>query len=482
MVTSVVIYISSTSIRTLQEDIMRYRLEVIKEYSETEYSTLERVNLDTVQRYSEQAKERVFEFVRNTEVPGGYFLIIDSESELIFHSIENVETHDLPPNTAKYLSNHIGSDEILRYEHDERTYLSVFDYFEPWDWFILVVVDREIIFENVDAAINLALLTSAAAIVIAVVVMHFITKGVSKPIEELTEGTVAMAKGNYDIRVPSGRGDEFGELAGAFNRMAEEIEDNFKQIQTKSESLSLLASFAAGMSHDIKTPIGNTLTVISFLESELGSLQETYDNDLLSKDKLERFLGQSHESIDIITKNINQATELVTSFKTVSVDQLNREKRWIELKEYIIEIQRALKPRLKNTKHQIIISSTENIHILTYPGAISQIVTNLIVNSLVHGFENVDEGVMEIELSKVEGDIILIYRDNGIGISKDHLHEIYNAFFTTKHDQGGSGLGMHIIYNLVKSLLNGSVDCISEVGKGVEFTIIFPDESVDSNI
>jgi len=480
MITAVVIYISNTRIQSLQYDIMRYRLEVVKEYAQSEYETLKRVNVQNVDLYVEESKARIYEFINSTEVPGGYFLIVDSNNGLVFHSDESQSGVILPESTSEYFRNNIGNTEITKFRYDSKLYLTYFDYFEPWDWFVVVVADREVIFEDVNSAINISLLTSMAALIIAVVSVNIISRSISKPIEDLSEGTLALKKGNYNVRVAKGNNDEFGELAESFNTMAKEIEDNFTQIRSKSESLSLLASFAAGMAHDLKTPIGNTTTVISYLETELENLRKTYNEEKLSKDVLERFLESSKEATDIITKNTQQASELINGYKTVSVDQLNREKRWIDLEKYFEEILLALRPRLKNTNVNVNINCPETIKIWTYPGAISQIVTNLIVNSLVHGFENREHGLINIELNKNNNDISMIYNDNGVGISEDNLKNIYDAFFTTKHGQGGSGLGMHIIYNLVKSLLHGTVECESEQGEGVEFTIVFPDESFDS--
>ncbi len=480
IVTSVVGYISVSNIQELQYDIMRYRLDVVEEYIHSEYATLERVKLQEVDLYVSESKERVFDFISNITVPGGNFLIINSEAELLFHTDPTKVTVNMPIETNTYLKNNLLNDEIVTYIFENNTYLSHYDYFEPWDWYIMVVVDRQVIFESINNAIKLAVMTAVATIIIAFVLVHVISRSISKPVEGLTAGTISLKQGDYSTRISNDKEDEFGDLADSFNMMAEEIEDQFTQVRTKSENLSLLASFAAGMSHDLKTPIGNTTTVITYMETELNSLRDAYENDNLSKEFLENYLETGRESVDILNKNNIQATELVSGYKTVSVDQLNREKRSINLEDYINEVLMALRPRIKNTKHLIQVSSEEPIITRTYPGAISQIVTNLIMNSLVHGFENIEKGIIQIEIKRIASDISIVYKDDGIGITKENLTNIYDAFFTTKHNQGGSGLGMHIIYNLVKSLLHGTVDCKSDVGKGVEFTIIIPDESFDS--
>ena len=478
LVTSTVIYTSNLSIRTLQEDIMRYRLEVLYEYISTEYQTLERVNLENTKLYVGEARERIYSFISSTELNGGYFLIMNSENDLVFHTAKS--DLSMPQQSSALLASNLEADMFLQYSFEGREFLAVYDYFEKWDWYIMVVADRDIIFNNVNRSVNLALVAGVSALIIAGYSLQVISKSISKPLEVLTNGTMKMKEGDYSSRVLIERSDEIGDLAGAFNDMAEEIEDNFIQIRAKSESLSLLASFAAGMAHDLKTPIGNSTTVISFMDAELVKLQAAYDSDRLKKDTLVEYLKESAESIDILTKNINHASELVTGYKTVSVDQLNREKRWIDLKEYVDEIIYTLRPKFKNTNYKVNNLVKEDLSIWTYPGALSQILTNLLVNSLVHGFDGREHGEINILMERRDGNIEMVYTDDGVGISEENLQYIYNAFFTTKHDQGGSGLGMHIIYNLVKSLLNGKVVCESALGKGVKFTIVFPDETLDS--
>lgn len=474
-VTATVVYTSSVSLRALQEDIMKYRVEVIYEYTASEYNTLSRVNLDSTKRYVEEAKNSIFEFIKETELPGGLFIIIDSNNNIVFHT--GSAELEMPVRTSQYLAENIEKDIQIKYQHEGRKYLTYYEYFEPWDWYVLAVADRDIIFEDVDNAVRLAFASGFAALVIAGYSLNIIARTISRPVEDLTKGTIAMKNGDYDVRVGVKGTDEIGELAIAFNSMAEEIEDNFTQIRAKSESLSLLASFAAGMSHDLKTPIGNSTTVISFMESELKKFQSLYKEDRLTKEKLESYIREIDESLNILGKNNTQASELVTGYKTVSVDQLNRERRWIDLKGYVDEVIYALRPKLKKTNYEINNLVDEGLTTWTYPGALSQILTNLVVNSLIHGFENRDEGIINIAITKEGGNIVMVYTDDGIGISEDHLKKLYDAFFTTKHDQGGSGLGMHIIYNLVKSLLHGTVECESALGQGVKFTIVFPDES-----
>ena len=156
----------------------------------------------------------------------------------------------------------------------------------------------------------------------------------------------------------------------------------------------------------------------------------------------------------------------------------------IHLKKYLDDILLSLSPRLKNTGHDIEIHCHDNLVIYSHPGAFYQIVTNLIINSLVHGFEGREQGKIIIKMNIRNKKLFFIYFDNGTGIKKDNLKKIFNPFYTTKRSKGGSGLGLHLVYNIVTRILGGSIKCISRSGEGTLFKIIMPlfDRDQNNNI
>src|SRR5262249_52445188 len=161
------------------------------------------------------------------------------------------------------------------------------------------------------------------------------------------------------------------------------------------------------------------------------------------------------EGYQIVLNNLQRASNLVQSFKEVAVDQSIEQKRTFSLKVYLEEILTSMRPKFKRTKYHISVSCDENIVLLSYPGAIAQVITNLLMNSLIHGFENRDEGRITIEVKTSHNSIILHYRDDGNGIPNDILPRIFDPFFTSKRGSGGSGLGLHIVYNLITQKLKG---------------------------
>ena len=164
---------------------------------------------------------------------------------------------------------------------------------------------------------------------------------------------------------------------------------------------------------------------------------------------------------------------MVQSFKQVSVDQSTEQKREFRLKEYIEDVIRSLYPKLKNRNVEISINVGKEIELDSYPGALSQVITNLLMNSVNHGFDDSHKGIIVIAASNTSDVLILEISDNGKGIPEEHIGKIFEPFFTTDKKLG-TGLGLHIVYNLVTQQLNGTISCTSKVKEGTTFKISIP--------
>ena len=241
-----------------------------------------------------------------------------------------------------------------------------------------------------------------------------------------------------------------------------------------SEKMAALGGLVAGITHDINTPVGIGVTATSFLQERLQQLEAAYQAKTLSPKALEEFINEAKQSTSLLTTNLDRASELVASFKQIAVDQASEAMRTINFKEYLTEVVRSLHPKIKKTKHDINISCPDDLTLNLPAGAISQIFTNLIMNSLIHGFEGIDKGNIDIEITDDNEDVCIVYQDNGRGVSAAQLEKLFDPFFTTKRDQGGSGLGTHITMNLVRQTLNGDIEVASEEGKGLVYQIRFP--------
>lgn len=241
----------------------------------------------------------------------------------------------------------------------------------------------------------------------------------------------------------------------------------------EAEKLASLGELVAGIAHEINTPLGIGVTAASHLHEQYEALMAEYKAGELKRPTLERFLETCDQASRILNTNLRRASELIQSFKQVAVDQSSSEQRTINVSKYLDELLLSLRPKLKRTRHTVCIDCDPELSLFTYPGAISQIFTNFIVNSLIHGFEEGDAGHIHISVRENENDIEFEYADDGKGISPEAAGKIFDPFYTTKRGTGSSGLGMHIVYNLVKKTFAGRIKCDTSQ-KGAHFIITFP--------
>lgn len=243
----------------------------------------------------------------------------------------------------------------------------------------------------------------------------------------------------------------------------------------ESEKMAALGGLVAGVAHEINTPIGIGITAASLLAEKATEFFEMYKTGQMKRSQLEKFLDTAMQSSSMVLSNLNRAADLIQSFKQVAVDQSSEKQRTFNLKQYLCEILVSLRAKLKTTRHRVEVRGDETLTLNTYPGALSQIVTNLVMNSLTHAYSSPEDAGHLVFDFKQEGDqIIFEYSDDGKGIPQEHLSKIFDPFFTTKRGQGGSGLGLHIVYNLVTQKLNGTIEGESQVGAGTKFVIKLP--------
>ena len=266
------------------------------------------------------------------------------------------------------------------------------------------------------------------------------------------------------------------ELRRANSTLAESLEElRAAQVRlVQSEKMAALGSLVAGIAHEINTPLGIGVTAASHVELTVRGLQERFAHGQPTRQEMEGFLSSASEACEMVLANLQRAADLIRSFKQVAVDQSSGERRTFSLKPYLDEVLRSLGPQLRRTRHEVLLVCPENLEIDSYPGAYSQIVTNLVLNSLTHGFDGIEHGRIEIEVLREGESLRLRYRDNGRGIAPEHLPKIFDPFFTTKRGLGGSGLGLHVLYNLVTQTLGGTIECRSRPGEGVSFDIDLP--------
>lgn len=359
------------------------------------------------------------------------------------------------------------------------------------------------------------------AILITIWLSQRLSSSLLKPVDELKQviNAVATTK-DYSQRVTRSFAAELGELVNSFNTMLGVIEEynqqrqhhenemrtlnleleqrvsqrtqqlsdslsNLKTAQQKmieQEKLASLGSLVAGVAHEINTPVGVAVTASSHLQYILQQSEREFQQGTLSKQRLQSFYQDMQESSNIISRNLERAAEQVCSFKMVAVDQSSEEIRSFILKDYLQSIILSLRPHFKLTKHQVTLDVPDDLQLESFPGCYSQIFTNLLMNSLIHGFAGIEQGNILIKAHIDANQLYLDYFDDGKGIHPSIKDKIFDPFITTNRQQGGSGLGTYILYNLVTQALKGRIDLVEDVPKGVHFSIQVPLKKTDKQV
>lgn len=240
----------------------------------------------------------------------------------------------------------------------------------------------------------------------------------------------------------------------------------------QSEKLASLGALVAGIAHELNTPIGNGLMAISTLEQRTKTFRTQMAAGLRRSD-LEAFLNQVETGGSIATRNLARAAELITGFKRVAVDQTSVQRRKFELAELVREILLTLQPMFKHSPVQLVVN-VPSITLDGYPGPLGQVISNLVQNALLHGFEGRDQGTIHIDARLDEGQVTLTISDDGCGIAAELVRRVFDPFFTTRLGKGGSGLGLHIVHSIVTGMLGGQIELQRAPGNGASFVITIP--------
>jgi signal transduction histidine kinase/HAMP domain-containing protein len=266
------------------------------------------------------------------------------------------------------------------------------------------------------------------------------------------------------------------ELAGRNQELANALA-NLQQMQeqlVQADKLASLGSIVAAVAHELNTPIGNALTVASTLQQHYQAFNQSIGQGL-RRSVLDEFLQQNQHGCDMLLRNLERAAELVSSFKAVAVDRTSCQRRLFALATVIDETLLTLRPTLKQHPYLIDCEIAAGIQLDSYPGALGQIISNLINNAITHAFAGREHGLMRLRAQLSDhGHLELSFSDDGCGIAAENLKRIFDPFFTTRLGQGGSGLGLNIVYNLISGPLGGSIRVDSALAVGTVFTLRLP--------
>ena len=254
----------------------------------------------------------------------------------------------------------------------------------------------------------------------------------------------------------------------------EELEQTRGEL-VQSEKMASLGRLVAGFAHEINTPIGIAVGGASMIEDEAGQIIKMLDSDEILVDPLILSLKRMAEASSLTLSSLQRSSRLVESFKRTAVDQSNTQLHSFELCQAIQDVVSSLHSEFKRTQIEISVHCQLEQPMFSKPGSLEQMLTNLLMNSIKHGFMDGEQaGIIDISVELVEDDVVLRYRDSGVGMDEITRERIFEPFFTTARGRGGSGLGLFICYNLVTGDLGGSLECKSSPGEGCEFEIRCP--------
>lgn len=397
----------------------------------------------------------------------------------------------------------------------------------PTDWFYITIYPKSIIDGTALAAARGVLLVGVVALVLQLLIISWLMRTrIARPLQQLIQEIKHFSAGREIRPLKIYRRDELGQLGESYNQMQQRIQHHVKELDeeieartvaqaaleemqnsleetvelrtqelmqanealntsldelhtaqsqlVESEKMAALGGLVAGVAHEINTPVGVAVTATSVLKDSQQALQKRFENNQMSRKDLEEFLHQIDETTHMLAHNLNRAVGLVKSFKQVAVDQSSETLREFEVVQYVNEVLISLHPQLKKTAHRINVQADEAIMMFSYPGALAQVLTNLIMNSLEHGFTDKAQGQIEITLKQKDAHLLLDYTDDGVGMSDTELEQLFQPFYTTRRGQGFQGLGTSVIYNVVTHKLAGKVACDSQPGQGLSYHFTIP--------
>jgi len=477
----------------------------------------------------------ISDYLRSIKTKGsGVLYIIDKDWKIIAHSgtedvikiipgtpptAEQMPASEIPnamirESSKQLISKKTDFDKIEKLSIDGKNAFALISRMaEPsdLDWRVVVVIPENDLMGGVKARQTTILLITMVIGIIGIIVGAIILNSVILPILKSANAAKTISEGNWDVQIERSCMYiyETNLLVQGFNTMSEKIRESFNKliaaqseierlhevektnletlVNEKKEELTLamkelaekeklasLGGLVSGIAHEINTPLGVAVSAGSLLENILQNSHKKISDGTMTKSDFVANMESMDESVAIINTNLNRASTLVKSFKQIAVNQSIEERSTFVVSEYIDAILLSLKHVLKHKRHQITVECDPSLKIDSYPGAMSQILTNLIMNSLTHGFQHKEDGEISINIQAISSSLLLTYKDNGKGIEAEILPRIFDPFFTTNRSNGGSGLGLNIIYNIVTSQLKGKITCTSQVNVGTTFKIEFP--------
>lgn len=496
---------------------------------------LEIINIDDFQRYISDQR------IGNT----GYIFVIDSKGEVVLHPfLDGNFFHVEDSNGYRFIQDILRKKNgSITYtwrnpgEESFREKLAVFQYIPDFDWYVVSSTYSEELYRSIDDLSHIYLVILMVSVVILIPSNLLLSHSIVTPLKQVMDKMQTAATGRYDTRIVEVPGchDELNSLSGYFNCFMRELEKSnqelHKQIEEKivaqqqqidlniqleelnqtlekkviertydleasmaelqetqqqlieSEKLAALGGLVAGVAHEVNTPLGISVTATSLVREIINELANAFSEQTLTSEQFSSLMLRLNESTQMLENNLKRASRLICDFKQTAVDQVSESQSEFSVYQTLQALIGSLHSETQKVPVAVVLNIDQAIVMNSLPGVLSQVVSNLVLNSVNHAFptahrerDRESDFIAEItvEIQQDDEEIILTYRDNGIGVS-DHLHQkIFEPFYTTKRGNGGSGLGLNLVYNLVKQKLKGKLEFSSQVNYGVEFRLVLP--------
>ncbi len=380
-------------------------------------------------------------------------------------------------------------------------------------WKVIAIIDRAELEAQAAPLRNLIISVYAFTLLLVLLTIIYATTRITRPLKEMTSLALQMADGHLETtEIHVSTHDELGQLALSFSRMARNLKQSYSNLElrvedrtqdlnaaneelqamnlelnetilqlsrtqdllVKTEKMAALGSLVAGVAHELNTPAGVALTAASHLDSITRKLDALYASNSVKRRHLSEYIEEAGQSTQIILANLEQAIRLVRHFKQISVDQTYEQRQPFYVREYIENTISCFATRLSAAPIRVELDCAAELSIDSFPEAFSQVLSNLLANSLLHAYQPQQQGRIRIAVTRRSTQLLLQYTDDGKGIAADIQDRIFEPFFTTKRESGAIGLGLSIVYNIIAQQFVGTIECSSAPGQGTTFTITLP--------
>ncbi|AHC14292.1 sensor histidine kinase [Salinispira pacifica] len=471
-----------------QYDLIALEQSLVRSQLETSYQQLERLDIADVPFYRNRLLENLQERFSDSDPYSRGLLVFRGDGSFVHPSGLN--------SISRFPDDQL--DEVLQTIGDAmggyipgsvlgasggRFAVNGF-YHDPSGWYLMIYDDLQQILEPLAESLIIVTGISLAAVLAAAVFVVVASKRISNPIMNLAAVVARFGEGATHVRYQERQAGEVGILAREFNKMAGRLESFTSELEDKiyertrelnnrveelriaqnqlieSEKMAALGGLVAGFAHEINTPIGVSVTAVSYIHDSANQAMELINSPEVSKSELLATLEHVVNATAMASSNLERATEMVTRFKQVAADQYFEEQREMDLHNFLSEIKDTLRTILKPAGADVEVQVPEDTMLITYPGVLWQVLSNLARNSFHHAFgeapsQDSRQNKVELLYRKSDEYHAVYFCDNGPGIPPENIGKIFDPFFTTRRSRGNTGLGLHIVYNLIHQKLNG---------------------------